>query len=116
MLKNFVRVFVLAAFFVTAVQMPTVSADRGYFTLVNRSGETLHLLEVINDDVTVYNCYFSLDNGEELEVDVSSYIGNAEYYDVMIGCGNGMNLHFRQVNIAEISRIVVNSNGTAQFD
>lgn len=49
-LTTLVRIFVLAAFLVTAIQIPAVEAGRQDFTFVNYSGRTIYRLYVSRSD------------------------------------------------------------------
>lgn len=110
------RIFVLTVALMLAASVPALAYTQN-FVLVNNTGST------------VYNLYVSPVNSDNWEEDVlgdnvimpgdSSTInfnGRSEcYWDLRLVFDNGVDLYWENIDLFSISRITINSDGTANF-
>lgn len=110
------RIFVLTVALMLAASVPALAYTQN-FVLVNNTGST------------VYNLYVSPVNSDNWEEDVLgdnvimpgdsttiNFNGRSErYWDLRLVFDNGVDLYWENIDLFSISRITINSDGTANF-
>jgi hypothetical protein len=112
------RIFVLTLALMALASVPALAYSQN-FVIVNNTGST------------IYNIYVSPVNSDNWEEDILGDSGvvmpgesksitfsgyNDRYWDLRVVFDNGADFYWTNVDLFSISRITVNSNGTANFN
>lgn len=112
---TFVKVFVLAAFLVTAIQSSAL-AGRQDFVFVNNSGQVVKQLRFspsnynnFGDNVLSSPVY----HGQRRKIRVNGY--SDQYWDFKVVTANGTVWKWYGINLFSVSTITVDGAGTAHY-
>ena len=113
-----VRVLVLAAFIVAAIQFPA-SAGKQDFVFVNNSGKIVTVLEVApepNGNGMEGNVLSSpIYHGESRTIRVNGYSDADRYWDFKVVTSNGTVWTWYGIDLLSVGRITVDGAGTAHY-
>lgn len=111
------RIFVLTVALMLAASVPALAYTQN-FVIVNNTGST------------VYNLYVSPVNSDNWEEDVLGDSGvimpgasttinfsgrNERYWDLRLVFDNGADLYWENIDLFSVSKITINSDGTANY-
>ncbi len=120
MIKSIVRIFVLTAFLVTAVQSSAL-AVRHYLMFVNHSGYTIHELYLSKSKTNVWSEDFlygkNLRHGDYRDItfhdgrNYNFHYGDL-FLDIKVKLSNGETWRWNGINLEKGDKITVDSSGT----
>ena len=119
-IKNFKTLF-MAAFMAVAVVMaasPVAFAGAQDFYLVNNTGYDIYVVNVSpassdnwEEDVLGSSI---LPNGESVRVNFG--VGNTQYWDLQVKFQDGSGLYWESIDLLSYGQIILNGDGTANFN
>ena len=122
MIIKALKVFVLAAFLVVAVQMPSFASEKS-FAFVNLSGKTFYSLYIYQSDVSggwgAYKDWLStntLKHGEQVTITFPEKVQHIKYWDIKIEFKDGKSWFWQGLDLLNVSKVIVNEEGTLTWN
>ena len=122
MISKALKVFVLAALLVITVQSQAVAGEKS-FAFVNLSGKTFYSLYVYQSGVSggwgAYKDWLSMNtlkHGEQVTITFPEKVQDIKYWDIKIEFKDGKSWFWQGLDLLNVSKVIVNEEGTLTWN